>query len=53
MPEGEARFYAGCVALGLEHMHSRGVAWRDLKVAGGGWARAGEAVHSTHAAGVA
>jgi len=26
--ETEARFYTGCVVLGLEYMHDRGVAWR-------------------------
>jgi len=31
LKEDEARFYAGCVILGLEYMHDRGVAWRDLK----------------------
>lgn len=28
LSEDEARFYAGCVILGLEYMHDRGVAWR-------------------------
>ena len=28
LSEDEARFYAGCVVLGLEYMHDRGVAWR-------------------------
>jgi len=26
-----ARFYLGCIVLGLEHMHGHNVAWRDLK----------------------
>ena len=26
-----ARFYLACIILGLEHMHSHNVAWRDLK----------------------
>lgn len=30
--EGEVRFYAAEVILGLEHMHSRYVVYRDLKV---------------------
>ena len=29
--EGEARFYCGCVALGLEALHKAGVVYRDLK----------------------
>lgn len=28
LTESEARFYAGCVILGLEYMHDIGVAWR-------------------------
>ena len=31
LPEADARFYAGCVVLGLEFMHVRDLAWRDLK----------------------
>lgn len=31
--EGEVRFYASEVILGLEHMHSRNVVYRDLKPA--------------------
>lgn len=31
MSESSARFYLGCVILGLEFMHARGIAWRDLK----------------------
>jgi len=30
--ENEIRFYACEVVLGLEHMHSRGIVYRDLKV---------------------
>ena len=32
--EKEVRFYAAEVILGLEHMHSRFVVYRDLKVGG-------------------
>ena len=31
LSENEAKFYAGCVILGLEYLNERGVAWRDLK----------------------
>jgi len=30
--ENEIRFYACEVVLGLEHMHTRGIVYRDLKV---------------------
>ena len=30
--ENEIRFYACEVILGLEHMHTRGIVYRDLKV---------------------
>ncbi len=26
--EDAARFYAGCVVLGLEYMHDKGIIWR-------------------------
>jgi len=29
--EDWARFYTGCLMLGLEHMHNRGIIFRDLK----------------------
>ena len=32
--ENEIRFYACEVILGLEHMHTRGIVYRDLKVCG-------------------
>jgi serine/threonine protein kinase/CRP-like cAMP-binding protein len=31
LPEKDARFYACCVASGLEHLHTRNVVYRDLK----------------------
>ena len=31
LTEAEARFYGGCVVLGLEELQSSGIAWRDLK----------------------
>lgn len=31
MKEGVARFYVGCVVLGIQHMHSKGIIYRDLK----------------------
>ena len=31
LPERVAAFYAGCVVLALEHLHGRGVVYRDLK----------------------
>lgn len=32
LSEDEARFYAGCVVLGLEYMHDRGIAWRSVSL---------------------
>lgn len=31
MPEAAARFYGGCTALALEHLHCKGIVYRDLK----------------------
>ena len=31
MSEDHARFYVACVVCGLEHLHARRIAWRDLK----------------------
>jgi len=31
MTEKDVIFYVGCVVLGLEHLHSKNIAWRDLK----------------------
>jgi cGMP-dependent protein kinase len=31
MTEKDVMFYVGCVVLGLEHLHSKNIAWRDLK----------------------
>ena len=31
MAEETARFYVACVVCGLDHLHSRRIAWRDLK----------------------
>ena len=31
LPEPSARFYVACVALALEHLHSLGVVYRDIK----------------------
>jgi serine/threonine protein kinase len=32
MSESQAKFYFAEVALGLEHMHSKSIIYRDLKV---------------------
>jgi len=37
--ENEIRFYACEVILGLEHMHTRGIVYRDLKVTCTRWPR--------------
>ena len=39
--EKEVRFYAAEVILGLEHMHSRFVVYRDLKVNAKSWCSSG------------
>ena len=39
--EKEVRFYAAEVILGLEHMHSRFVVYRDLKVSDKSWCSSG------------
>ena len=31
MPMDVVKFYAGCIALGLEHMHDRNIVYRNLK----------------------
>ena len=31
MTEATARFYVACIVCGLDHLHSRHIAWRDLK----------------------
>ena len=31
LKEGECKFYAGCLLLILEHLHERGIIYRDLK----------------------
>lgn len=31
LTEAEARFYGGCVILGLQELQNAGIAWRDLK----------------------
>lgn len=43
--EKEMRFYATEIILGLEHMHSRSVVYRDLKVTPARRGRGGEAGH--------
>ena len=47
LPERVAAFYAGCVVLALEHLHERGVVYRDLKpenvfIDAGGYGRLGD-----------
>ena len=32
LPERHARFYGACLILALQHIHSRGIIYRDLKL---------------------